>query len=96
MSQNQQQVQIKADDKTLKGHYANALMASHNPDEFVLDFIFTQQPAPTLVSRIITSPAHFKRMLVAMQENLTNYEKANGVIRVESSDENKNAFGFQV
>ncbi len=96
MQQNQQQVQIKADDKTLQGHYANALMASHTPDEFVLDFIFTQQPAPTLVSRIIVTPAHFKRMLAAMQENLTHYEKAHGTIHVEPGDENKNAFGFQI
>ena len=37
---NQQQVQIKADEKELLGQYANLAIIHHNGEEFTLNFIY--------------------------------------------------------
>jgi hypothetical protein len=87
----EKQIQIKAQDKDLKGLYANLMIVAHTKEEFCLDFINAFQP-PTLVARIITSPAHLKRMIKALEENIKKYEERFG--RVEASEEKK-IVGFE-
>lgn len=82
--QSQQQVQIKATDERLKGEYSNVMQILHTKEEFVLDYLNVFPPTGTLNARIIVSPGHFKRMLKAMQENLSKYENSFG--KVEASD----------
>jgi len=74
-------LQIKARDEDLKGSYANLMIVSHTREEFCLDFINAFEP-PILVSRIITSPAHLKRMIKALEENLKKYEEKFGKVEV--------------
>lgn len=76
----QQQVNIKANDETLKGAYANNMMVAHSKEEFVLDFIHLFPPQGLLVSRVITSPGHMKRIIFALQDNLKKYEEKFGKI----------------
>lgn len=78
----QQQVQIKADEKELIGQYANLAMIHHNAEEFTLNFIyiFPNVPQGKLVSSLIVSPGHAKRLLRALGENITRYEAQFGVI----------------
>jgi hypothetical protein len=78
----QQQVQIKADEKELVGQYANLVMIHHNAEEFTLNFIyiFPSVPQGKLVSSVIVSPAHAKRLLRALTENITRYEAQFGPI----------------
>ncbi|MBU2614667.1 MAG: DUF3467 domain-containing protein, partial [Elusimicrobia bacterium] len=61
------QIQIEVDDQTAQGIYCNLALISHNETEFVFDFIFVQPQAPKakIRSRIITSPQHMKRLLLA-------------------------------
>ena len=87
------QVQIKASDKVLKGEYANMMQVLHTKEEFVLDFLNVFPPTGTLNARVIVSPGHFKRMLVAMQENLKKYEDQFGL--VAPSEGPGNSIGFQ-
>lgn len=75
-----QQIQIKVHDELLKGSYATMAQISHGSEEFILDFINHIPPVGQLVSRVIVSPSHFKRLVKAMQENLENYEKQFGTI----------------
>ena len=75
-----QQIQIKVHDELLKGNYATMAQISHGSEEFILDFINHIPPVGQLVSRIIVSPSHYKRLLKAMQGNLENYEKQFGTI----------------
>jgi hypothetical protein len=79
----QQQVQIKADEKELLGQYANLAMIHHNAEEFTLNFIyiFPNTPQGKLVSSIIVSPGHAKRLLRALAENISRYEAQFGTIR---------------
>ena len=81
--QPQQQVQIKADEKELLGLYANLAMIHHNADEFTMNFIyvFPNVPQGKLVASLILSPAHAKRFLRALEENISRYETQFGPIR---------------
>lgn len=89
----EQQIQIKAEDSVLAGKYSNSMQISHTKDEFVLDFFSLLPPAGQLVSRIVTNPSHFKRIIQAMQENLDNYEKAYG--KVSQSVDESHKIGFK-
>lgn len=88
------QIQIKASDDHLKGEYANVTQVLHTKEEFVLDFLNVFPPTGTLNARIIVSPGHFKRMLLAMQDNLGKYEAQFGAVAVSEAPANK--IGFQV
>lgn len=74
-------INVKADDQTIRGHYANSMMVSHSREEFILDFINHVPPQPMLVGRIITSPGHLKRIISALAENLKRYEQSYGAIQ---------------
>jgi hypothetical protein len=78
----QQQIQIKADEKELLGQYANLAVVHHNGEEFTLNFIyvFPSVPQGKLVSSTIMSPAHAKRFLRALQENVARYEAQFGTL----------------
>ena len=75
-----QQVQIKIDDKVLKGSYANAMQVGHTKEEFVLDFINLFPPQGVVTARVITSPGHLKRIIAALQDNIAKYETQYGRI----------------
>jgi hypothetical protein len=78
----QVQLQVEMDDATAQGVYANLATMSHTETEFVLDFLFVQpnQPKAKLRSRVISSPAHTKRVLAALADNVRKYEERFGVI----------------
>lgn len=92
--QQTQQMQIKASDDDLKGRYANAMQVSHTKEEFTLDFFLLQQPFGQLVSRIIVSPGHLKRVLTAFRENLKRYENQFGEVE-EAREPERQEIGFK-
>ena len=75
---------IKAPEGSLGGKYANMMQVTHTPEEFVLDFMSAFPPAGELVARLIVSPRHMKRIVRAMQDNMSRYEQANGSIQEAS------------
>lgn len=79
--QNQQQIQIKVPDEILKGVYSNMMQVSHTPEEFTLDFMNIFSGAGSLVSRVVISPNHLKRVIAALQDNLSRYEKSFGSVK---------------
>ncbi len=95
----EQNINIKVEDGILKGAYANLMFASHNKEEFVLDFMSVLGPQGIEVAKIITSPGHFKRIVAALNDNLKRYEEQFG--KIESNTPNSgpttsesNKFGF--
>jgi hypothetical protein len=77
-------IEIKVDEDTAAGQFCNYSNISHSPEEFVFDFIFVH-PAPPpgygkLKSRLIITPSHAKRFLLALSENIREYEERIGVI----------------
>src|ERR1700722_15305611 len=79
----QVQVQIKADEKELVGQFCNLVMFHHNAEEFTMHYIyvFPNVPQGKLVSSVIVTPAHAKRILRALGENISRYEAQFGPIR---------------
>ena len=77
------QVQIKADEKELLGQYSNLVMIHHNPEEFTMHFVylFTNGTHGKLVSSVIVSPSHAKRLWRALGENISRFEAQFGTIR---------------
>lgn len=71
---------IQAPEGSLSGKYANSMQVTHTPEEFVLDFISAFPPAGELVSRLVVSPRHMKRILRALADNVARYEQAFGSI----------------
>lgn len=91
---NQRQIQVEAENQTLKGVYANNVVVAHSKEEFVMDFMLIHPPKGILSSRTIVSPGHFKRMVRAMQENLKKYEDSFGAIEETKGPINQE-FGFK-
>jgi len=75
------ELNIKAPDDILRGRYANMMQVMHAKEEFVLDFMFAHPPQGELVSRLIVSPSHMKRIVSALQDNIQKYEKQFGPIQ---------------
>ncbi len=76
------QIQIQLDDETAQGLYVNLALVNHNETEFTIDVMYLQpqQPKAKVRARIISSPKHTKRLLMALQENLRRYEERFGAI----------------
>jgi hypothetical protein len=74
--QQQQQAQIKADEKELLGQYSNLVVVHHNAEEFTLNFVymFPTVAQGKLVASLIVNPRHAKRLLRALEENVSRYE----------------------
>lgn len=91
-----QQLQIKIDDTTMKGVYANMMSIAHTKEEFVLDFlhIAAAQQQGIAVARVVVSPGHAKRILSAIKENLEKYEAAFGKIEA-AKEPAEGGVGFQ-
>lgn len=51
-------------------------------------------PSGRVVSKLITTPSHFKRMISAMNENLKKYEEQFGAIK-DIADANEKEIGFK-
>lgn len=74
-------VPIKLPDSVLPGVYANQMMVTHTREEFLLDFINLFPPSGVVNARVIVSPGHLKRMIRALQDNLSKYESRFGSIK---------------
>jgi len=90
------QVQIKADEKELLGQYSNLVVVHHNAEEFTVNFVylFPTMPQGKLVASLIVSPAHAKRLVHALQENLARYESQFGAIPEGSGPATEPIVGF--
>ncbi len=71
---------VRVTDDMLGGTYSNNATIAHTREEFFLDFFSVFPPAGKLVARVIVNPAHMKRIVRAMAENLKRYEENFGPI----------------
>jgi len=82
------QVQIKANEEMSQGRYSNSMFIAHGPEEFILDWLLNAPTGAQLVSRIIVTPGHVKRIISALTDNLKRYEEKFGEIKLtEPSDQ---------
>jgi hypothetical protein len=83
------QIQLQLDESVAQGTYSNLVLVNHTENEFVLDFAYLQpaNPLAKVRARIISSPRHTKRLLAALQKNLTRYEERYGKIELSGEEE---------
>ncbi|MFH0916796.1 MAG: DUF3467 domain-containing protein [bacterium] len=75
------EIKVRLPEQIVPGVYANSMMVQHTGDEFVMDFTMVMGGTGTVVSRVITSPGHAKRIAAALHDNLKKYEAAHGPIK---------------
>ncbi len=80
---------VQLDEDVAQGVYANLVLLNHTENEFVLDFEFIQPSngRAKVRSRVISSPRHTKRLLLALQKNLERYEERYGRIELGPDDD---------
>ncbi len=78
------QLQIEIDPATANGAFVNMALVNHTDTEFTLDLIYVQPQAPkaTVRARVITTPKHMKRLLGAIQDNVSKFEARFGPIEL--------------
>ncbi len=83
-----QQMNIELTDDIAQGIYSNLAVISHSSSEFILDFIRLMPGVPKakVQSRIILTPEHAKRLLSALQDNISKYEMQFGPINKVSGN----------
>lgn len=89
----EKELKIKAKDEDLKGVYSNLMQVFHTKDEFILDFFFVLPPTGLLSSRVIMSPRHLKRMVQALNDNISKYEAKFGKI-TQTEEQEDSEIGF--
>jgi len=78
----QNQLNIELDETIAEGTYANLAIINHSASEFVVDFVNVMPGVPKakVKSRIILTPAHAKRLLRALADNVDKFEARFGKI----------------
>jgi hypothetical protein len=84
-------IQFQIDDPVAQGVYSNIVLINHTENEFVLDFAYLQPTTPLakVRTRVISSPRHTKRLLLALKSNVEKYEERFGTIDLASDDGEK-------
>jgi len=82
---NQHQLNIELKEETAQGIYSNLAIISHSSSEFVLDFVRIMPgiPKAEVKSRIILTPEHAKRLLLALSENMGKFESVYGQVKLD-------------
>jgi hypothetical protein len=83
------QLQVTTGDEMSRGHFSNNLLIAHSNEEFILDWILNSPSGMHLVSRIVVTPGHAKRIVGALTENLRRYEQTFGAISAFDTPDQK-------
>ncbi len=83
---NKKQLEINLSPEVAQGVYSNLALITHSSSEFILDFIRVMPglPAADVKSRVILTPEHAKRLLLALEDNVRKYESQLGPIKLPS------------
>lgn len=88
-NQQKQQLNIELSEEIAQGIYSNLAVITHSSSEFVIDFVRVMPGVPkaNVKSRIILTPEHAKRLLLALQDNIGKFERANGPIKINAGND---------
>ncbi len=86
-NKNENQLNIELSEEMAEGIYSNLAIITHSNSEFVVDFIRIMPGVPKakVKSRIILTPEHAKRLLIALSDNVNKYEEQNGHISINET-----------
>ena len=82
--QGQGQIQVELGEKEAEGIYSNVVFIAHSPSEVILDFAraLPGLPKAKVYARVILTPVHAKSLLMALEQNLKNFETSFGAIKL--------------
>ena len=88
--QSQHQLNIELSEEVAQGIYSNLAIITHSPSEFVVDFVRVMPgiPKANVKSRIILTPEHAKRLMMALQENILKFESLHGPVHLQGGQGN--------
>ena len=77
------QINIELSEEVAEGIYSNLAIITHSNSEFILDFIrlVPNVPKAKVKSRIVLTPQHAKRLMMALQDNVKKFEQQFGTIK---------------
>ena len=86
--ENKQEINIELPEEVGQGTYSNLAIITHSSSEFVVDFVrmLPGLPKATVQSRIILTPEHAKRLMLALQDNIAKYESIH--VKIKNVDGN--------
>lgn len=86
------QINIELKDDVAQGVYSNLAIITHSNSEFVIDYvrIMPGLPKAEVKSRIILTPEHAKRLMLALQENIKKFESVHGPIKETEGSKGSN------
>jgi len=92
----QHQLNIELSEEVAQGTYSNLAIITHSPSEFVVDFVLVMPgiPKANVKSRVILTPEHAKRLMMALQENVHKYETLHGPIQIHEGQNNTVPMSF--
>lgn len=84
-------VEIDLSEELAQGRYANLVVISHSPTEFILDFasVLPGMAKPKVNNRVIVTPEHAKRLLLSLKDNIVRYESNHGAINMQQQQQQK-------
>tara|TARA_B110000438_G_scaffold41255_1_gene41147 strand:- start:222 stop:539 length:318 start_codon:yes stop_codon:yes gene_type:complete len=82
-----QGLNIELSEEVAEGIYSNLAIITHSPSEFIFDFIRIMPGVPKgrVKSRIVMTPEHAKKLMRALNDNISKYEKNIGNIREDNN-----------
>lgn len=83
IKKNENQLNIELSEEIAEGIYSNLAIISHSTSEFVTDFITVMpgMPKAKVKARILMTPEHAKRLMLALEDNIQKYESMHGKIK---------------
>ena len=80
-----QEINIEMNEEIAEGIYSNLAIISHSNSEFVIDFIrlMPNLPKAKVKSRIVLTPQHAKRLMLALGDNIKKFEAQFGEVHDE-------------
>jgi len=92
-----QQIQVEVGEKEAEGTYSNIVFIAHSPSEVILDFarVLPGLPKARVHARVIMTPQHAKSLLLALEQNLKNYEAQFGAVKLPGEQDPPKGLGFK-
>src|SRR5437870_3880215 len=83
-NKNQPQIEVELGAREAEGLYSNLVFIAHSPSEVILDFAraLPGLPKAKVYARVILTPQHAKSLLLALEQNLKNFETQFGAIKL--------------
>jgi len=96
VEKHQTPIEVDLGEREAEGIYSNLVFIAHSASEVILDFAraLPGLPKAKVYARVIVTPQHAKSLLMALEQNLKNYETQFGTIKVPGDPRSKE-LGFK-